>query len=587
MKGQPDFRGRTDPRGRTNSKARRDHRSQPSAQDIQRAIAGDAEESSGKQTRRKRFIDPNSSFGKTSHVYRFKFGDMKDKAEAILARDEEKQARIHGTWNDGAARRRGPRRMDSEGQDREGPPARGRPRAREGGFAERQERERPWSRAREGGPAERQERERPRGRGWEDGPAERRERSSGRWEGGPADRQGRERHESRASEGGPDFGTRRSRPREDGMRSENTKPDRRREPISIGRATAASQFLFGTAVINSALAARRRKLYRLYVLNSGKRAQEIEDEQNNPQILAKKFGVSITFVNQEQGAMMDKMSGGRPHNGYILEASPLPQLPVTALGAYSSPHSKPTFEVELGRQSKEEEAVNGTDARISYRRGRQRKPFVVLLHEVLDPGNLGAMIRTATFLGASAVAITTSGSASLTPVATKAAAGASEEIPILVVGSDMDFITASQRAGWRFYAAAPPSLHKDPRKTTSAKVEKDDPLREAPCVLVLGSEGRGLPKTLRRAADFEISIPGSSITSVNSLNVSVAGGILCNAFINPSLGRSEKETESERALFSEETAERETRAEGSRGQEQPSEGEPAEEEPDDGEERVF
>ena len=429
--------------------------------------------------------------------------------------------------------------MDSEGQDREGPPTTGR------------------TREREGSPVERLRREGPRGR---------------------------------AREGAPGLGARRQQRREDEMGNEKRKPDRRREPISIGRVTAASQFLFGTAVINAALAARRRKLYRLYVLNTGKRAQEIEDQRNNPQILAKEFGVPVTFVDQQRGAMMDKMSGGRPHNGYILEASPLPQLPVTALGPWSAPHSKPTFEVVLGRQSKEEEAVNGKDTRIPYRRGKQRKPFVVLLHEVVDPGNLGAMIRSAAFLGASAVAITTGGSATLTPVATKAAAGASEEIPILIVGSDLDFITVSKKAGWRFYATAPPSLHKDPRKTTTAKVEKDDPLAEAPCVLVLGSEGKGLPKTLRRAADFEISIPGASKTSVDSLNVSVAGGILCNAFLNPSTGQSEIETESEKALSSEELAEEtaeETPSKGDRGQEQPNEGEVGEKQPDDGEERIF
>ena len=463
------------------------------AQKVQRAIASDAEESTGKQTRRKRFLDPNSSFGKKSLVYRVKFGDLKEKADNILAKDAEEHSQRG--WNAGAERSRSSRPAD----------------ARE----------------------------------------ERRESASSSWETEysrvPAGGRGREREgaasRGRMREDASAVWARRPRRREDDMGSEKPKPDRRREPISLGRATAASQFLFGTAVINAALSARRRKLYRLYVLNTGKRAQEIEDQRNNPQILAKQSGVPVTFIDQQKGSLMDKMSGGRPHNGYILEASPLPQLPITALAPWTPGQPKPVIEVVLGRQSKEDESVNGKNPIVPYRRNKQQKPFVVLLHEVLDPGNLGAMIRSAGFLGASAVAITTGGSATLTPVASKAAAGAAEEIPIFTVASDMDFVTASQKAGWRFYAAAPPSLHKDSRKTTAAKIEKENPLAKSPCVLVLGSEGKGLPKTLRRAVDFEISIPGASkASSVDSLNVSVAGGILCNAFLNPSSTQPTRET---------------------------------------------
>ncbi|MBE3044718.1 hypothetical protein IMZ48_19585, partial [Candidatus Bathyarchaeota archaeon] len=246
----------------------------------------------------------------------------------------------------------------------------------------------------------------------------------------------------------------------------------------------------------------------------------------------------------------------------------------------------------LAHQSKEEEAVNGSDTRVRYRRYKKyQKPLIVFLHEVVDSGNLGAMVRSAVFLGASAVAVTAGGSATLSPVAAKAAAGAAEEIPIFIVENDMDFVTASKKAGWRFYAAAPPGPSKDTRRTTAAKVETQNPLAKTPCVLVLGSEGKGLPKNLRRAADYEISIPGAPKTTVDSLNVSVAGGILCNSFLNPSVTpRAAQETEEpeeeeeddEEGEEVEETDEVEEEEE----QEQPSDGE-AEKKPADGEERLF
>ena len=77
---------------------------------------------------------------------------------------------------------------------------------------------------------------------------------------------------------------------------------------------------------------------------------------------------------------MDKMATGRPHNGYILEASPLPKLPVKGL-ARTSVSSK-AFEVRIGHQSKEEQAVNGTDRSIPY--SGHVFPFVLMLDGVVS-----------------------------------------------------------------------------------------------------------------------------------------------------------------------------------------------------------
>ncbi|SPN97422.1 uncharacterized protein DNG_00936 [Cephalotrichum gorgonifer] len=315
------------------------------------------------------------------------------------------------------------------------------------------------------------------------------------------------------------------------------------ENTTRARPACRHEFLFGSSVVTAALTTSRRKLYHLYILEGGKRGPEGAG-YNSPRALAERRGVPITMVKDQGAALLEKMSGGRPHNGYVLEASPLPQLPVTSLGPPGPNPWKPEFEVVLGRQSREDEAINGTGTTVHCQPKKNQKPLVLLLNEVLDPANLGAMIRSAWFLGASAVAITAQGSATLTPVALKASAGAAEEMPILSVESAMDFITASKEAGWKSYAAAPAILGKDKKKTTIKQLEEQNPLAESPCILILGSEGQGLPKPLRRAADFEISIPGASRSSVDSLNVSVAGGILCNAFLNPHPAGSAKGSQS-------------------------------------------
>ncbi|TKA69137.1 hypothetical protein B0A49_06316 [Cryomyces minteri] len=110
--------------------------------------------------------------------------------------------------------------------------------------------------------------------------------------------------------------------------------------------------------------------------------------------------------------------------GCILETSPLPRLPIQSLGRALLDTSE--FQVALTHQSAEEKAVNGTDTVVPYSSQGWRYPFVLLLDGIVDPGNMGAILRTAYYLGVDAVAISKRTSAPLSPVALKAAAGAAE-----------------------------------------------------------------------------------------------------------------------------------------------------------------
>jgi 21S rRNA (GM2251-2'-O)-methyltransferase len=78
-----------------------------------------------------------------------------------------------------------------------------------------------------------------------------------------------------------------------------------------------------------------------------------------------------------------------------------------------------------------------------------------------------------------------------------------------------------------------PSKNKEATTTKSVSTDDlGDPLTESPCILMLGSEGAGLRWNLRSKADVELSIRGCDQTyNVDSLNVSVAAGILCSAFL--------------------------------------------------------
>ncbi|KAL8393056.1 hypothetical protein RB595_003020 [Gaeumannomyces hyphopodioides] len=305
---------------------------------------------------------------------------------------------------------------------------------------------------------------------------------------------------------------------------------------TIKYTTAASQFLYGKFVVEEALRASRRKLYHLYIYGGANRENVGRDMAIER--LAEKKGVKVTTLGEQDQKLMSKMSQGRPHNGYILEASPVPQPPVTALGPLVTDESESggvnsnSFNIVLGHQTAEDLAVNGNDTIVHARSG-QYKPLVLLLDHVLDPGNLGAILRTASFLGASAVAVSTKSSATLSPVALKSSAGASENIPLFAVDSPVSFLEGSKEAGWKVYAAVAShsgSHHREHADIYS--VEEGDPLASDPCILVVGSEGDGLPRMLKAKADTEISIPNQSGSlTVDSLNVSVATALLCSAFM--------------------------------------------------------
>lgn len=304
--------------------------------------------------------------------------------------------------------------------------------------------------------------------------------------------------------------------------------------LSIPYTTAASQFLYGTSVVEAALQAAKRKLYKLYIYAGANREKLAKDAAI--QKLAQRNKVETVFVNEDGLKMMDKMSGSRPHNGYILEASPLPQPPVIALGEVVEAESGQGikgYKVALGHQSHEEALINGKSDFVSAS-STTHKPLVVVVDQVLDPGNLGAILRSVSFLGATAVAITKRESASMTPVALKASAGASESLTLFSVDHLPKFLQDSRENGWLVYAAVPRTSGSGnlQKHLDLHEIEEIDPLRKNPCILLLGSEGEGLPGQIKSKADFEVNIPNmSGGTVIDSLNVSVAAGLLTSAFM--------------------------------------------------------
>lgn len=135
--------------------------------------------------------------------------------------------------------------------------------------------------------------------------------------------------------------------------------------------------------------------------------------------------------------------------------------------------------------------------------------LVVALDGVVDPRNLGAVIRVVEAAGGDGVVVQDRNRAPLSPVAQKAAAGAAEWLPVSsVVNLSVALARAKDSGMWVVgLEASSPSL-------------KDSALFEENIVIVAGSEGRGLRRRVRESCDALVGIPMGG--HVASLNVSTA-----------------------------------------------------------------
>lgn len=143
----------------------------------------------------------------------------------------------------------------------------------------------------------------------------------------------------------------------------------------------------------------------------------------------------------------------------------------------------------------------------------QETPLLILTDGVEDPHNMGAIIRTAECVGATAVLIPKRHNAPINATVAKTSAGAVEQIPLVQVGNVAQTINQLQKQGFW---------------VLGAHMEGDRTLYEAdltiPTVLVIGNEGKGISRVVKEACDFLVTIP--MYGNLNSLNASVAAAIL-------------------------------------------------------------
>lgn len=140
-------------------------------------------------------------------------------------------------------------------------------------------------------------------------------------------------------------------------------------------------------------------------------------------------------------------------------------------------------------------------------------PFIVILDGVTDPGNVGAILRTADTAGVTGVVLPRKRSVHVSPTVAKSAAGAVEHVPIALVSGVPGAIDRLKRE--RVWIVG---LDGDATQTLD-----DLTIATEPIALVLGAEGKGLAPLTKRRCDVLVKIP--MYGHVESMNVSAAGAI--------------------------------------------------------------
>ncbi|MCK5543274.1 MAG: 23S rRNA (guanosine(2251)-2'-O)-methyltransferase RlmB [Desulfobacterales bacterium] len=238
-----------------------------------------------------------------------------------------------------------------------------------------------------------------------------------------------------------------------------------------------TEILSGIHPVFEALKANRRKFYKLFLKKSFKKPNLKRSEFDEIFKIIENINCGIQYVEQ---SYLDKLTNDAKHQGVAAEVSLYP-------------------------------VQTGNDFFQKYKK-LEKPPFVLILENLEDPHNFGALIRTALCAGVDFIMIPKDRSVAPVPSVSRSSAGAMEHAQIFLITNIASTIRELKENGaWvaGLDASGDTELYKADFSGFFA--------------LVVGGEHKGIRPLVKKECDFLISIPIKG--KINSLNASVAGGI--------------------------------------------------------------
>ena len=246
--------------------------------------------------------------------------------------------------------------------------------------------------------------------------------------------------------------------------------------IKDSKSSSHKEFLYGVQPVCAALRHRKRQFSELYIKSGRNNSGRIREIQE----LAEELGITLNEVTKDK---LTEMCPDAVHQGVVLSCGKLSFSPISVLPL----------------------PLDG------------KLPLIVVLDQIKDPHNLGAIIRTCGFFDVTAVVLSKDHSCGLTPVVSKSSSGVAEWLTVISTTNLTRFLQKQKTEGYWIVGLAEES------NQSLSKLERDKPL-----ILVLGNEGRGVRPLIRKQCDWLAIIYGNP--QVSSLNVSNAAAIALNHF---------------------------------------------------------
>ena len=265
---------------------------------------------------------------------------------------------------------------------------------------------------------------------------------------------------------------------------------RRKRPSEEEEYAADVDHIYGVMPVLAALRASRRAPMRVLYVQDGLDAVGSGNKKRGGESLAvrdvldraRDAGVPLERLPKGD---LNELTGKRPHQGLVLAAGPLSFSPLDALPVP----------------------------------GRGKSLLWLALDEVQDPQNLGAILRSAKFMGVSGVLVSSKNCAPLSPAVSKASAGAMESMVVYSTSNLPGILERATSTGWRVVGTA---LDRRAIGLNDLKVCQQDSL-----IVVMGNEGAGLRTNVKSVCTELVEIEGGGgDPGLDSLNVSVAAAVI-------------------------------------------------------------
>ncbi|ESX02695.1 hypothetical protein KL918_002536 [Ogataea parapolymorpha] len=296
---------------------------------------------------------------------------------------------------------------------------------------------------------------------------------------------------------------------------EFTRSQALRKTISQLKLNPLVEYLYGTNPVLAALKAQQRESFGTLYLHNPKSTPKLAE------ILALARELELPVKSEYGKHDLNLMTNNGVHNGIVVETKPIEVEQLRCLAAS-----------EIGKFTVTKEHVGATESSVSST-AAERYPLALYIDEISDPHNMGAILRSAYFLGVDCIVVSERNCAPLSPVVSKTSSGALEFLPIYSSQKPLRFFEESRSNGWTIISSVAPS---ESGRMGSKQIDADTlkgQLQNGPCMLVVGSEGQGIRTSLLQRSDFLVSVNSGRADldeSVDSLNASVATALLLSKF---------------------------------------------------------